>query len=563
MKNNKKNVGLFVIFSIFVCVCFIARLVQLTVFKTVNHINLTSYSEIANERSSITQARRGTIYDTKNQPIAMDTTSYSLFAILRNEDEKVIVKDYDQTAKVLSQYIGLSHDEILEMLRNPEANQIEFGLAGKNLSTETKEAIEKNQLQGIYFTKNTTRQYINDYFASHLIGYALPLTNDTEEVDILSGYLGVEAAFNNQLSGKSAYQAQWREANNLDYLSGDDVYLTLDSRIQNQLEDLMNIATTIYQPKEMGAYVVNVQTGRLLAASQRPTFNLNTREGIDREWRDYLVEDAFEPGSTVKILSMGIAYDHQLYQPNEKYQSGTVEVFDTKISDHNNVGWGSITFEEGLARSSNTAMVTLAQRLGDTQWVEELAKFGFGKSTNSGLLSEIDGSFEFDNPVSSYMSSFGQAFSATPLQLMQAFTSVANHGKMIKVQFVEGVGTNRSTYKVQELGQPMSKAAADHVLKLMINTVEASYGTAAPYKSDLVQVAAKTGTAQIAADNGSGYLNGTNDYLHSVVAFFPADQPKFMIYLFMKQPAVTNGLLGSQILAKTFHPLLKTVMINQ
>lgn len=565
MKKNKINTFILAIASMVICVIFIARIAQLSLFKTVNHVDLVNYTRPMQERSSITQARRGTIFDSKGHPIAMDTTSYSLFAILENTDKSTIVKDYDYTAKVLANYLSLSRDEILELLRNPHAQQIEFGTAGRNLSVDTKEAIEALNLPGIYFTSETARRYVNDFFASHLIGYAKLLKSENTnemEAPILSGELGIELAYNKQLSGMNRYQEQWNEVNNLDYLSGEDVYLTLDSRLQNTLEDLLNNAQMIYQPKQMGGYLVEVKTGKLLAAAQRPTFNLNTRVGIDQDWKNYLVEEAFEPGSTIKILSMGIAKDNQLYQLGEQYQSGTVDIYDTKISDHNNVGWGRISFEEGLARSSNTAMVTLAQRLGDEQWIDALGKFGFGKTTNSLLPNEAEGNFTFDNPVSRYMSSFGQAFSATPIQLMQAFTSVANQGKMLKIQYIEGIGTNQNQYQPEILGYPMTETSANDVLKLMINTVEADYGTAKPFKSNLVKIAAKTGTAQIANDQGTGYLMGERDYLHSVVAFFPADNPQFMMYLFMKQPGQTNGLLGSQILAQTFHPFLSAIYVN-
>lgn len=567
MKSSKLNIFILAMTAVVMCVLFITRIVQLTVLKSVNGVDLVSYTEIANERSSITQARRGTIFDSKDQPIAMDTTSYSLFAILRNADEEVIVKDYDLTAKVLSENIDLTRDQVLALLRNPDANQIEFGEAGRNLSKEVKEKIEEANLPGVYFASETTRQYINNFFASHLIGYAMPLldgeNDDYEDAEILKGQLGIELSYDEQLSGAKDYREQWEAANNLNYLSGDDIYLTIDSRLQNQLEDLLNTAVTTYQPKEMGAYLVEVNTGKLIAAAQRPSFNLNTREGIDKEWRNFLTEDAYEPGSTIKILTMSVAYDLHLYQPNEKYHSGTIEIFDTKINDHNLYGWGDITFEEGLARSSNTAMVTLIERLGEEEWIGELAKFGFGKSTNSGLINEINGTFSFDNPVSRYMSSFGQAFSTTPIQLLQAFTSVANHGTMVKVQYIEGIGEKNNQYKLQELGQPISKEAADHVLGLMVDTVEKDYGTAKPFKSDIIKVAAKTGTAEIANEDGTGYLTGPNDYTDSVVAFFPADEPKYMMYLYMKQPTDKKGLIGSQILAQTFHPFIESIYINQ
>src|SRR5699024_3829636 len=203
MKSSKLNIFILAMTAVVMCVLFITRIVQLTVLKSVNGVDLVSYTEIANERSSITQARRGTIFDSKDQPIAMDTTSYSLFAILRNADEEVIVKDYDLTAKVLSENIDLTRDQVLTLLRNPDANQIEFGEAGRNLSKEVKEKIEEANLPGVYFASETTRQYINNFFASHLIGYAMPLldgeNDDYEDAEILKGQLGIELSYDEQL----------------------------------------------------------------------------------------------------------------------------------------------------------------------------------------------------------------------------------------------------------------------------------------------------------------------------------------------------------------------------
>ncbi|MBF6978668.1 peptidoglycan D,D-transpeptidase FtsI family protein [Tuanshanicoccus lijuaniae] len=561
MNENNQNIKLVGLVAILVFGLFTMRIAELSILKRSNGQDLTSYSDAIQERSSITQARRGTIFDKNGQPIAMDTTSYSLFAILRNSDDGMTVKDYDYTARELAKYIDLSRDEILKLLLNPDANQIEFGLAGKNLSSEVKQKIEAANLPGIYLYSETTRQYINDLFASHLIGFATPLMSDTQfgEAEILNGQIGIEAAYNEQLSGAKTYQGQQKQ----DYLLGEDLYLTLDARLQNHLEELMTNAHKVYQPKEMGAYLVELPTGKLLAASQRPSFNLNTRDGIDKEWRNFLVEESFEPGSTVKILTMSLAYDQKIYNETEKFHSGSIDVYDKIIKDHNVVGWGDITFAEALARSSNTGMVTLAKRLGDEKWIELLGRFGFGASTQSQLMNENTGKFSFDNPVSRYMSSFGQAFSATPIQLLQAFSSVGNNGTMVKVQYIEGMGNQKEPYKTVNLGTPISKEAAKYVLNLMIDTVEKDYGTAKPFKSSLVRVAAKTGTGEIANESGTGYLTGDNDYLHSVVAFFPAENPKYMMYLFMKQPTNTNGMIGTQILAKIFHPFLEKILVDQ
>lgn len=537
----------------------IFRFTQISLFKTSNGQDLAAYHETGTKRSSITEARRGSIFDQQGNPIAMDTTSYSLFAVLRSDwGDTNLVKDPDVTAKALAKHLGLDRDKILAQLTQNNVYQVEFGNAGQHLSAETKKAIEAENLPGLVFVSETTRKYVNDVYASHLIGYATAAAKEEDQplsAQVLEGKLGLEAAYNVSLSGQDSNQSSTRQ------LIGKDLHLTLDSRLQNKLEELMTQYQMTYQPEALQAYLVEAKTGKLVAASQRPSFNLNTREGIEAEWKNLMVEEAYEPGSTIKILTMSVAYDRQLYKPGELYQSGSIQVYDQVVKDYNKVGWGQISFEEGLARSSNVAMVNLVNRMGDQEWVKKLGDFGFGKGTDFGLENETTGNFQFDNPVSRIMSGFGQGFSATPIQLLQAYSSIGNQGQMLKVQVVQGLDS-AGEFQARVLGKPISKEAANHVLQLMVDTVEKPYGTAVSFRNPYVKVAAKTGTAQIADPNGSGYLTGANDYYHSVVTFFPADNPKYMLYMAMKRPQQDHGLLGSQILGKLFNDYIEYIMVK-
>ena len=537
----------------------IFRFAQISLFKTSNGQDLTAYHETGTKRSSITEARRGSIFDQQGNPIAMDTTSYSLFAVLRSDwGDTNLVKDPDVTAKALAKHLGLDRDKILAQLTQNNVYQVEFGNAGQHLSSETKKAIEAENLPGLVFVSETTRKYVNDVYASHLIGYATAAAKEEDQplsAQVLDGKLGLEAAYNVSLSGQDSNQSSSRQ------LIGKDLHLTLDSRLQNKLEELMSQYQTTYQPEALQAYLVEAKTGKLVAASQRPSFNLNTREGIEAEWKNLMVEEAYEPGSTIKILTMSVAYDRQLYKPGELYQSGSIQVYDQVVKDYNKVGWGQISFEEGLARSSNVAMVNLVNRMGDQEWVKKLGDFGFGKGTDFGLENETTGNFQFDNPVSRIMSGFGQGFSATPIQLLQAYSSIGNQGQMLKVQVVQGLDS-AGEFQARVLGKPISKEAANHVLQLMVDTVEKPYGTAVSFRNPYVKVAAKTGTAEIADPNGSGYLTGANDNYHSVVTFFPADNPKYMLYMAMKRPQQDHGLIGSQILGKLFNDYIEYIMVK-
>lgn len=561
--DTRKNVTTLAFLSLAVGVLLILRFGQLMINKTVNNIDLVEYGQNNDMGSSITEARRGTIFDQNGQPIAMDTTSYSMYAVLNSSWDDNEVVDTDYTASVLSNYLDLTQDEILTILLNPDANQVEFGEAGKNITPDTKTLIDNENLPGIKFDSQVKRQYVNDYFASHLIGYAVTEFDEELNTTVLKGQIGIESGLDGRLSGIDQYKTNLDNNIQADYLSGDDVYLTLDSRLQNFMEDLLDINYKRYQPEEVSAYLVEVETGRLLTAAQRPSFNLNTREGIEQKWTNMLVEEAFEPGSTIKILTLATSYDLGLYQPGETFMSGEVAVYDQIVRDYNLYGWGEITFDEGLSRSSNVGVVKLVERMGEDKWVQVLEELGFGKSTQSGLPNETEGSLQFDNPVSKIMSSFGQGFAASPIQLLQAYTTIGNDGKQMKIQYIDRMKSSQNTFESEVLGQPITEEAADHVLGLMVNTVEESYGTAQDFKNQTVNIAAKTGTAQIADPNGNGYLTGDYDYYFSVVAFFPAEDPEFMLYISMKQPNNPQGRTGSQILSEIFHPFVENVMINQ
>lgn len=563
-KESMTNLLILSVLVLIAAVILLIRFGQLSIVKQVNQVDLTSYQQTTQNRSSITQAKRGSLFDRFGQPIAMDTTSYSMFAVVDGEwADGEQVQDKQKTASILSMYIDLDYDTILNILNTPDVDQVEFGAAGQDITPETKEEIEVHQLAGINFQGSASRFYVNDYFSSHLIGYVKPLPQEDKTQPAFQGELGIELAYDEVLSGENTITSS-EDSQTEDAAIGEDVHLTLDTRLQNASEDAVENTFNRFQPKNMGAYLVELETGKLLAASQRPSFNLNTKEGIEKLWANLMVESANEPGSTVKILTMASAIDQKVIQPHERFMSGEVEVYDRTVKDYNLIGWGEITFEEGLARSSNVAMVELVNRMGDEAWVEQLAHLGFGSSTQSSLPGEVAGNLDFDNPVSRIMSGFGQGFSATPLQLLQAFTTIGNQGEMLKIQYIDHIGEGEnSKFENQSLGQKFSPEAADYVLDIMVDTVEESYGTAQSFKSNQVDIAAKTGTAQIADPNGEGYLTGANDYYHSVVAYFPAQNPKYMLYLFLKQPEENHGMIGSQMLAETFHPIINAVMLNQ
>ncbi|MDV4855162.1 penicillin-binding protein, partial [Enterococcus faecium] len=462
---------------------------------------------------------------------------------------------------------------ILEDGAKKELYQVEFGSYGKNISQETKQNIEadmkKEGVAGLYFVDHQARMYPNGVFSSHFIGYAVP---DKDENGLV-GKLGLESAYNDILSGKDGkiiYQKDNFQnplpgtvAEEEKAVDGQDIYTTLDSRLQSYLETLMDQVNEEYQPEELTAVLMKAKTGEILAMGQRPTFNPETMEGLtgkDAIWRNFLVQDSYEPGSTMKVFTTAAAIEEGEFNENETFQSGKIQVEDATINDHDFGEKGVLTMRQALSWSSNVGMVILEQRLGG-RWYNYLQKLGFGQSTHSGLDDEVNGALPTLNIVDRAMSAYGQAVGVTNFQMMKAFTSIANNGTMIQPRYISKVvdpqtGEERTT-QTEVLGQPFSKETTEKVREYMRDVVESeNYGSAyGVYSVPGYNVSAKTGTAQIASDTG-GYQTGDTAYLYSIVEMVPSEDPDYVLYLTMKHPKTYDRMA----LAKIANPLMKRAM---
>lgn len=521
-------------------------------------------------------AKRGTIYDASGSPIAVDATNYSLYAVLtsewsKNADTPDYVTDVNKTAEALSKHISLSKEEIAKLLSQKDVSQVEFGTAGKNLSVQVKEKIEAEKLPGIKFSESPARYYPNGIFASHLIGYTdtVEETVDNKTLTTLVGKTGLEGLYNDQLTGTAGeveysvdgngYVITDTEKVTKQPKDGMNLTLTIDKRLQTYLESLVSQADKNYQPVQMTAMLVDPKTGNIIAATQRPTYNSTTKEGINVQWNNLLMDQAFEPGSTMKVLALAAAINEGFFDPNEKYKSGSIKIYTDLVRDYNKVGWGTITYLEGLAHSSNVAFVHIIQKIGVEKWKQYLEAFGFGKSTNSGFVNEVSGSNPFNSYLQQLSTGFGQGITVTPYQMMQAFTAIANGGQMQKLRLVDHL-TDPDTGKetpnpTTALGKVISPETAKKTLQFLYEATRMKNGTAYDFNIDGEKVAAKTGTAEIINPETGKYYSNGNNYIFSVVGFAPYDDPKYILYITVKQPRV--AVTGNQIIKEIFNPLMK------
>lgn len=577
---NRRAFGQWLFFiAIALFVILILRFSYIAIGGTVEHINLSSQARRLYTDNKVLKAQRGSILDASGQPIAEDTSTYSIYAVLDKSQvgankKPLYVTNKRKTAKVLAKYLPISENKVFKALNpsNGKSFQVEFGTAGKNLSVATKEKIESYKLTGINFIQSEARLYPNGIFASNLIGITSQTQKKNSDITQLNGVMGIESAFNKQLTGsdgqrsiqkdKFGYQLPASQEEKA-AVNGKNVYTTLDTRLQTLLESEMSKVQGQVHAKSMTATILNAKTGAILATSQRPTFNPTTKSGISKSWNNAIVQDTFEPGSTMKVFTTAAAINSGHFNAKERYKSGTYTIDGQIVPDWQTSGWGLITYEEGFARSSNVAMAHLERKMGAATWKKYINKFHFLKSTNSGLNGEAKGNMQFSYPIDQADTAFGQGIDVTNMQMLQGFTAIANNGKMIKPQFIKKVvdtdGKVVYKMKTKTVGHPIKSSTAKKVRGLMQDVVYKHYGIGQDFKISGYRVAAKTGTAQVVGSGGT-YLNGDDSYLYSVVGMVPANKPKYIMYITMKQPTLPGTKTATQLLNEIFGPVMKQAL---
>ena len=537
--------------------------------------NLSELSHQVHQKTEIVPAKRGTIYDRNGAVIAEDATTYNVYAIIdktyksaKGEVLYVEESQYNQVADVFNRYLGMEKDYVVQQLSQKKLNQVSFGAAGNDISYSNMDAIrselEAANIKGVDFTTSPNRSYKNGTFASQFIGQA-QLIEDKEGNKTLQGTTGIEKSLDRILGGQDGVVTYEKDRNGnivpgsdkvaVKTEDGKDVYTTLSAELQTYLETRMDVFQEKVKGKYVSATLVSAKTGEILATTQRPTYNADTKEGLDiknlRTWNTILYQDQYEPGSTMKVMLLASAIDHGTFPAyNEVYYSNELQVKDATIRDWDvNMGLMDgryMNIAQGFAYSSNIGMTKLEQKMGNNVWMNYLHRFKFGLPTRFGMGDESFGSLPGDNYVTQAMSAFGQGISVTQTQMLRAFSAIANDGQMLEPKFISAIYDKKSDTarksKKEVVGKPVSGSAAQQTRNYMITVgTDPEYGT---LYSDgpIIQVpgqnvAVKSGTAQIATANG--YLEGENDNIYSIVVMTPAEDPDFIMYVTVQQPEVS------------------------
>ncbi|MFS9131907.1 penicillin-binding protein PBP2X [Streptococcus australis] len=538
--------------------------------------NLSELSHQVHQKTEIVPAKRGTIYDRNGAVIAEDATTYNVYAIIdktyksaKGEVLYVEESQYNQVADVFNRYLGMEKDYVVQQLSQKKLNQVSFGAAGNDISYSNMDAIrselEAANIKGVDFTTSPNRSYKNGTFASQFIGQA-QLIEDKEGNKTLQGTTGIEKSLDRILGGQDGVVTYEKDRNGnivpgsdkvaVKTEDGKDVYTTLSAELQTYLETRMDVFQEKVKGKYVSATLVSAKTGEILATTQRPTYNADTKEGLDiknlRTWNTILYQDQYEPGSTMKVMTLAAAIDHGTFPAyNEVYFNNELQVKDAIIKDWEiNMGLSEgryMNIAQGFAYSSNIGMTKLEQKMGNNVWMNYLTLFKFGLPTRFGMGDESFGGLPGDNYVTQAMSSFGQGISVTQTQMLRAFSAIANDGEMLEPKFISAIydGKHETARKSQReiVGNPVSASAAQQTRNYMITVgTDPQFGTLYSSDGPIIQVAGqnvavKSGTAQIATANG--YLEGENDNINSIVVMTPAEDPDFIMYVTVQQPEVS------------------------
>ncbi len=496
---------------------------------------------------------RGAILDRNGQELVVSASAGMVTALPRS------VKDTDKTAKELAPLLNMSEKDILKKIENKNYQEV---ILKRKVENDTILKIRKLNLTGISVTDDIRRYYPNNNLASHVLGFT---GTDNQGLD------GLEAIFNNILTGVPGRVSTPKDASGRkiddstsEYYKPEDGYnivSTIDEVIQHYAEKAIDQAYLDDKPaKGISAIVMDPKTGEILAMANRPDYNPNDpfsgpKDNWYNLWRNYSISNTYEPGSVFKAVTAAAALEDGVVTPDtEFYDPGYIMVAGQKINCWRYYNpHGHETFREGVQNSCNVVFVNVAQKMGKETFYKYINAFGFGQKTGIRLPGESTGivnPVEKVGPVELATISFGQGISVTPIQMITAFSAIANGGKLMQPTIVKSVMDDKDEiikeYKPTVVRQVISEDTSAKMRDILEGVVANGTGHSAYIEG--YRVAGKTGTSE-------KYQPGK--YVASFAAFAPANDPRIAVLVVIDEPS-SSSHMGGAIAA----PVVKSIMTD-
>ncbi len=487
---------------------------------------------------------RGTIYDREGNELALSVHVGSVFAHPKQ------IKEKSKTAKRLSRILGEKKAKILKLLRRDRS----FVWIKRKISPTLTQQVSDLKIDGIGVTTETRRYYPGREIAAHLIGFS---GADNQ------GFEGLEKRYDDSLKGPQHRLIRMRDALGRSFsINRTDpsgrgmhhLFLTIDKEIQYKAQQALKIAVKKARAKGGHCIVVNPETGEILAMAVVPEFNPNAFSKYrPDQWRNRIVTDCFEPGSTLKAFLLSASLEESVVTPLSQFhcEEGAYKVGGRVVHDTHK--YGKLSVSDIIVYSSNIGAIKIGQKLGYARFCSYLKKFGFSTKTGIGLLGERKGFIreaEKARTIDRATLFFGQGLTVTSLQLTMAMAAIANGGKLMRPYVVKKI-VDESGGLVQEtrpkvVRRVISTRTAMRVTKVLEGVV-GSEGTAPKAAIRGFRVAGKTGTSQKVDPKTKRYSK--SKYVAIFVGFAPVERPKLVILALIDEPkgVVYGGLVAGPV----------------
>ncbi|HEY3052329.1 MAG TPA: penicillin-binding transpeptidase domain-containing protein [Thermoanaerobaculia bacterium] len=547
--SNKRLLQIFAVLAAW-AIIVVARLIQIQI---VRHDDYVSRALRQQERTLELSPVRGAILDARGRLLAESIAAESIYA-----DPQAIMSRTEVAAKLAP---------ILQMpLRDIETRlQSEAGFVwiARQVPLEITAEVRKLALAGIDFIEEHRRAYPRGSLAASVIGYV--------GVDG-QGLAGVEHSFDSYVRGRAGRVTVLRDARRGMYLvggeglnrpvNGNHVVLTIDSVVQFITERALIKAVEKYRATGGAAIVMDARDGAILAMASYPTFDPNHfRDFPPATWRNRNVQEIYEPGSTLKIVTASAGIEEGVVTPSQILDcgNGAIQIADVEIHEHGGVRYGLMTFEDVIVHSSNVGTIRVAFGLGEKRLYDYVRRFGFGQRTNVQLPGEAAGllrRLSRWSDVSAASISIGQEIGATPLQIVRAIATVANGGTRVEPRVIDRV-VDADGNMIYAPERPAPQRVVSERTAAVLNEILKSVvyrGTGGKAALPEHVVAGKTGTAQKAIRGGYS----PDKFIASFGGYVPADRPRLVILVVVDEPK--GEQYGGVIAAPAFREIAEATL---
>ncbi|MFZ5366448.1 MAG: peptidoglycan D,D-transpeptidase FtsI family protein [Patescibacteria group bacterium] len=522
--------------------CFFGFLVagRLFYWQILQGEKLSSLASSQYSQEEEIPARRGQILTSDGFPLVTNKQAYLVYALLPQLD-----RSPEEISTMLAKILQSQTRE--EMEKKLKSKDLVWVSLARKVDREKKEEIQKLQIQGLGFEEEARRDYPEGSLAAQLVGF---VGKDAAGKD--KGYFGLEGFYDRELSGRPGILRQEKDASGRPILIGKrlkeeeipgrDLELYLNREIQFMVERKLKKGLEKYGAKSGSVVIMDPKTGGILSMASFPSYEpANYAKTNDSLFPNPVISQTFEPGSIFKPLVMAAAINEGVVSPQDKCDrcSGPRQIGEYTIKTWDERYHPDSTMTEILEHSDNVGMVFVGEKLGTKNLVSYLKKFGIGEQTGIDLEGETVAVLRSENewvPIDLATASFGQGVALTPIQMVRAIAAVANGGEMLEPHVVTKIKTQDKELEIKPKvrRRVISLATARVITEMMVNAVERGGKWERPKG---FRIAGKTGTAQIPI---AGHYDKEKTIV-SFVGFAPADNPRFVMLVTMREPTLIWG----------------------